>query len=226
MRIVKEREGCQEATDMAELAVLGSPGLFEYVGKVLDGDTYEAAITKIRAAITGQTNQAVMKYKLFTGMKQEDQSFASWWTCVKEQADKCDFTGYNQEKAARDAILFQTSNDKLRKRILAEDPELDAVVKLGMSYEQSASKAKEMSGSKSEQRCEVSQIRQLQDQVARLQADVKGSKYSKGDKDSSRTGAKCQTCPQGSRHGLPSCLLPCGHVILTLIRHHQIPSQF
>ena len=159
----------ENATDAKKKALMQSVGgqdivwLFDYVGKVADGDTYEAAIAKIKAAITGQTNQAVMMYKLYTGMKQEDQSFASWWTCVKEQADKCDFTGYNSEKAARDAILFQTSNDKLRKRILAENQELDAVVKLGMAYEQSASKAKDMSGSKEEKRCEVSRIQQLQE---------------------------------------------------------------
>jgi hypothetical protein len=198
------------ATDAKKKALMQSVGgqdivwLFEYVGKVLDGDTYDAAITKIRAAITGQTNQAVMKYKLFTGMKQEDQSFASWWTAVKEQADKCDFQGYNHDKAARDAILFQTSNDKLRKRILAEDQELDAVVKLGMSYEQSAAKAKDMSGSKTEQRSEVCRIQQLQEQVARLQADF--SKSGKKDKVNERTGKSCQTCPQGSRHEGKPCL--------------------
>ena len=92
-----------DATDAKKKALMqsvwgqGIVWLFEYVVKVLDGDTYDAAITKIRAAMTGQTNQAVMKYKLFKGMKQEDQSFASWWTAVKEQADKCDTTMIRQQ---------------------------------------------------------------------------------------------------------------------------------
>ena len=89
--------------------------LWDFIGKVEEQDTYLQAIQKIRTAITGQTNQAVMKYKLFMGMQQEDQAFSTWWSNVKEQASKCDFTGYNQEKAARDAILFQTSNGKLRR---------------------------------------------------------------------------------------------------------------
>ena len=46
--------------------------------------------------------------------------------------------------AARDAILYQTSNNKLRKKILAEDQALDKVVKLGLAYEQSSSKAEAM----------------------------------------------------------------------------------
>ena len=135
-----------EATDAKKKALMQSVGgadmiwLWDFMGKVEEQDTYLQAIEKIRAAITGQTNQAMMKYKLFTGMEQEDQAFSSWWSSVKEQADKCNFTGYNQEKAARDAILFQTSNVKLRKRILAEDQSLEEVVKLGLAYEQSTSR--------------------------------------------------------------------------------------
>ena len=81
-----------DATDAKKKALMQSVGgpdmiwLFDYVGKVEDGDTYTAAIAKVKTAITGQTNQAVMKYKLFTGMPQGEQAFASWWTNVKEQA--------------------------------------------------------------------------------------------------------------------------------------------
>ena len=39
---------------------------------------------------------------------------------MKEQSDKCDFRGYTSETAARDAIMYQTSNNKLRKKILAK----------------------------------------------------------------------------------------------------------
>ena len=48
--------------------------------------------------------------------------------------------GYDAKMATRDAILFQTSN-KLRKRVLAEDCDLAAVIKLGLAMEHSDSKA-------------------------------------------------------------------------------------
>ena len=63
-----------------------------------------------------------------------------------------------------------------------------------------------MYGSKTEQRSEVSRIQQLQDQVARLQAGLKSKKPGKGDKEGSRTGGQCQTCPQGNRHEGKPCL--------------------
>jgi hypothetical protein len=49
--------------------------------------------------------------------------------------------GYDAKMATRDAILFQTSNNKLRKRVLAEDCDLAAVIKLGLAMEHSESKA-------------------------------------------------------------------------------------
>ena len=63
-------------------------------------------IEGIRTRITGQTNQAMIRFMLFTTMAPEGQPFSTWWTKIKEQADKCTFTGYNAEKAARDALSF------------------------------------------------------------------------------------------------------------------------
>ena len=50
--------------------------LYEHVGKVVDEDTYEMALEKIRAGITGQTNDAMMKFKLFTLLGQGNQPFS------------------------------------------------------------------------------------------------------------------------------------------------------
>ena len=107
-------------------------------------DDYDAANNKVIAGIKLQCNHAMMKFKLFTDMPQEEEPFAGWWATVKEQADKCDFIGYNAKQSARDAILFQTSSTKLRKRILAEDLDLDDVVRMGLAMEQSNRKAGNM----------------------------------------------------------------------------------
>ena len=42
--------------------------LFDHVGKVVDGDTFDEAVTKIEEAIKAQTNKAMAKYKLFMGL--------------------------------------------------------------------------------------------------------------------------------------------------------------
>ena len=44
--------------------------LFKHIGKVPDDTVFDAAITMIRGGITGQTNQAMMRYKLFKDMSQ------------------------------------------------------------------------------------------------------------------------------------------------------------
>ena len=51
--------------------------LFEHVGVVLDGDTYNKAIAKIEAGIKKMTNQATARYKLFQEMPQDGQPFDS-----------------------------------------------------------------------------------------------------------------------------------------------------
>ena len=144
MMVVTGKEGATASVKKAILRAVGGKdmvSLFDHVGKVVDGDTFDEAVTKIEDAIKAQTNKAMAKYKLFMGLPQEGESFSTWWTQIQEQADKCDFAGYDAKMAARDAILFQTSNNKLRKRVLAEDCDLAAVIKLGLAMEHSESKA-------------------------------------------------------------------------------------
>ena len=187
--------GKSDAPDQVKKAMLMSVGrkdmvfLFDHVGMVEEGDTFEGAVKKIKDAMTKQTNQAMIKYKLFTGMAQEGEPFSAWWTMIKEQAEKCDFTGYDEKAAARDAILFQTSNSKLRKRILAEDSDLEAVVKLGLALEHSETKS-EVLGKKANTDRGVRRLQDLEAEVARLKL---------GDRRPPEKEKKCQTCPKG-RH--------------------------
>merc|ERR1712239_91445 len=118
------------------------------------------------------------------GLPQEGEPFSTWWT--QEQADKCDFTGYNSKMAARDAILFQTTNHKLRKRVLAEDCDLEAVIKLGLALEHSESKAGllEKAGPKEETDGEVRRLQDLEGKVAKLELQQKSGTKAKA----------CKTC--------------------------------
>ena len=98
-------------------------------------------------------------------MSQGKQSCLSWWSKVKEQADKCTFTDYTKEKAAKDAILFQTSDVKLRKKILAEDVGLDDLVKLGLAHEHTNTKSDQLGGTKDQ---DASVRRVIQEEVRRM----------------------------------------------------------
>ena len=142
--VVTDNSDAENCKKKSLLRVIGGPDmifLFDHIGKVTQEMTFAQAVQNIKSAITGQTNQAMIRYKLFTGMQQGEEAFSSWWAKVKEQADKCSFEGYDSKSAARDALLFQTSDSRLRKKVLAENQSLEDMVKLGLAYEQSASKA-------------------------------------------------------------------------------------
>ena len=76
------------------------------------------------------------------------QPFSIWWTKIKEQAAKCIFEAYNTDKAAPNALLFQTSNVKLRKKIHAKDISLEETIKLGLDYEQTDVNPDQLDGGK------------------------------------------------------------------------------
>ena len=109
--------------------------LYDFVGKVAAVDDYATTIDKIKNGLVGQTNQAMQRYRLFRQLPQGEQSFNVWWKSVKEQADKCTWTGYDGDQAAKDAIIFQTSNQKLRKKCLAEDLNFEDTIKTGLVRE-------------------------------------------------------------------------------------------
>ena len=69
---------------------------------MLDEDTYKQAVARIVEAIKAKTNKS--KYKLFTGLQQKGEFFATWWTPVQEQADKCNFVGYDAKMATRHTV--------------------------------------------------------------------------------------------------------------------------
>ena len=134
--------GKDTANDRQKVALLQAVGgpdmvdLVEEVGKVtlvataadvanevaaVEADSFEQAIEKIRQGIVGKTNQAMSRLKLFQQMGQGTQKFATWYKEVFKQAKRCDWSTYNVEEAARDAIMYQTADQRHRKRILAQN---------------------------------------------------------------------------------------------------------
>ena len=157
--------------------------LFDHVGKVAEDDTFKKALDKIENGIKGLTNQATARYKLFQEMPQDGQAFSLWAQLVVEQADRCDWENYDKDKAARDAILFQLEDIKLKKKILAENTPLEQVIKLGIASEQAGKNATRLNGRKYSTDGEGDRIAALEEQVRALSIKNKEVKDS-----------KCKTC--------------------------------
>ena len=183
--------GKDTANDRQKVALLQAVGgpdmvdLVEEVGKVtlvataadvangvaaVEADTLEQAIVR-------KTNQAMSRLKLFQQMGQGTQKFASWYKEVFKQAKRCDWSTYNVEEAARDAIMYQTADQKLRKKILAQNMSYQETVAWGQSHEESDRKAQLVE----ETTDKVDRVRRLETQLGRLQAKQK-------------SGPSCQTC--------------------------------
>ena len=81
------------------------------------GDTFDGGVEKVRG-IVARTNQAMSRLKLLQQLPQEDSKFDDWSKEIMKEAHRCDWTGYDEKTAARNAIIFQTSDPKLRKKIL------------------------------------------------------------------------------------------------------------
>ena len=84
------------------------------------------------------------RLRLFQQMAQEEQQFSTWAQEVLKQARRCTWQGYDDKAAARDAILYQISDAKLRKDILADNLSYDDTVMWGMTNQQSGRKSKQL----------------------------------------------------------------------------------
>ena len=178
--------------------------LFEHVGVVLETDTYHKAIEKVEAGIKKMTNQATARYKLFQEMPQDGQPFNSWSQLVREQADRCDWALYDNKRAARDAILYQMDDKKLRKKIIAEDTPLQEVIKIGVASEQAGKAADRLHGRNGDPGGSV-RIAALEEQVRALSIAKKEVKVD----------TSCRTCTRpthsaGKCQGLKVKCYDCG----------------
>ena len=60
--------------------------LFEHVGMVVDTDTFEQTVTKIRTGLSERTNKVVQRNMLLTGFPQGSKSFERWTQEISEAA--------------------------------------------------------------------------------------------------------------------------------------------
>ena len=61
-----------------------------------------------------------------------------------KQAKRCTWQGYDEKVTARDTILYQTTDSKLSKKILAENLSFDDTVTWGKTTQQLGRKSKQL----------------------------------------------------------------------------------
>ena len=188
--------------------------LFKYTGKVLDTDTYQEAVDKIKAALKKRGNRTSAVFKLFNGHAQGSQSFESWHTEVYKAAQLIDWTDYDAKKAAVDAIIMQTSSVKLQQKAIQENPTYEELVDLGISQEQAKKKSTKFPEGDSET------VNRLKTENKRLKEKIKTgsgggrpkcpkccSARCKGGSECFAEGKKCNKCT-GLSHFAASKLCP------------------
>lgn len=104
-----------------------------------------------------------------------------WHVKVKEQADRCVWTGYDSKAAARDAILYQTDNKNLMKKIISQDLNFEDTIKYGLAMEQGARKVDQIRNRGT---------RNKEEHVAALKERVRGLQA----KDKPTRKLVCRTC--------------------------------
>ena len=183
--------------------------LFEHVGKVVDTDTFDEAVTKIQNGLKSRTNSAVQRNLLFTQFHQGKKSFERWSKDVSNTAKLINYDNYDWKCAAVDAMLLQTSNSKLRERALQEEIDYEKLLKLGIAKEQSSKGAAQLevaSGQSTSTTTEVEEVRRLRDENKKLRQQTKDLQVSselcdrcgydncKGGKNCYAFGQKCHNC--------------------------------
>ena len=111
--------------------------LFEHVGNVVDADTFDEAIKKVKDKLSERTNKVVQRNLLLSNFPQGNKSFEKWSLQISEAAKLISYDNYDWKQATVDAIILQTSSSKLRERALQENSSYENLMKMGITKEQS-----------------------------------------------------------------------------------------
>ena len=168
---------------------------------ILEGDgkdTLDQAIDKIRTQCGRHVNSTMAMYKLMH-VQQGTKTFTQFAREVEELATQCQFdtVPYTKEGAMKDAIIFGTSDDKLRKEALAKDVDLTTLTKTALGYEQSWKSCGTMKTTGEPIQRIDKPSTYTQEQVDQIVACIMAGKYSSRvkDKDKSTKPKKCPNCP-------------------------------
>ena len=172
-------------------------------------DDLNGAIEKIRKHFSDSVNLSMAMFKLMH-VKQGTKSVIEFLTEIDELATQCQFVKnpYTKERAMKDAYIFGTSDDKLRKDALAKDLDFKTLKTTALGYEQSRNASGQIT---SVAEASVKQLSYSQAQVDEIVARVMAGKYSNrnpanSDRKPESNPNKCPNCPPHYRpHGQGRC---------------------
>ena len=149
-RLLATATGVADEKQILNLLLLwGGKGLRRFAAEAgVDqegGDTLQAAIDKIRGKTGAFVNLSMSVYNLMH-VDQGTKAVTAFAREVEELAQQCQFDTqpYTKDRAMRDAFIFGTSDNKLRRDALAQDISYSQLLKTALSYEQSRKAAEEM----------------------------------------------------------------------------------
>ena len=154
-------------------------------------DTLEEAVNKIRTKAGSHANLSMAMYNLLHH-EQGTKTVTQYAKEIAQLAEQCqlDTQPYTKDRAMRDAMLFGTSDNKLRTDGLAHDLSYDRLLKSALSYEQSRQAASQITAASHQE--EISKIHARPGRYS--------SRYKKPDSnDSAENNGKCSNCPQHYR---------------------------
>ena len=73
--------------------------LCNQVRKVIEMDNWNKALDKISRGIEGQINQVVARFKSRQRIPQSEEGFTEWYPYVRNQAEQCNWPGYDADAA-------------------------------------------------------------------------------------------------------------------------------
>ena len=183
-------------------------------GVIANGDTPDtlaAAIGKIREQCGSHVNLSMAMFKLMHA-KQGMKSFTEFANEVDELASQCqlDKNPYTKERAYKDALIFGTSDEVLRKEALAKDFDLKQLRQAALGYEQSRKSAGKIKQEQSQD--EACRRMYTEAQVNEVVSKITAGKFSiqsqkkKLPPNRNQTGQKsapAQQCPNCPPHYRP-----------------------
>ena len=174
-------------------------------------DTLQQAIDKILRRCGSHVNLSMAVFKLMH-TRQGTKSVTEFAREIDDLAEQCQFSSqpYTKERAMKDALIFGTSDDKLRQEALAKDFSYDQTIKAALGYEQSRKASGTIRQSSGEDVCQV-QATYSQEDVEAIIARVMNGRYSSRNppdrkSDYKKDMPKCSNCPPHFRpHGSGKC---------------------
>lgn len=181
--------GGKELRDTAKEA-----GVKDSVSQPNDHDTSEGAITKITNHLNQYVNYALAMYELMNA-KQGEKSVAEYQREIKLRADRVQFVKrpYTKDIAMRDAYIFGTSDEKLRKEALAKDLPYTDLIKSATSYEQARKSSTAIASGDTTKR--VYTQNEVDELVAKVQIAGKYSNRYQPERTRDKGPVKCPNCP-------------------------------